>query len=71
MENNQKQEELSAEIMAEIDALSHEDMCRMWRFGTMKPEWRDSRFPASAYFKERLWTHFGGFTPEISKSIGW
>jgi hypothetical protein len=64
-------EGLTIEDKAEIDALSHEEMCRMWRFGTRKAEWKDGAHPAGRYFTERLWNHFGGFTPEISKSIGW
>lgn len=55
----------------EIDSLTHIEMCKMWRFGTLKPEWLDSSNPLSAYFIERLFQHFGGFTPEISKMIGW
>lgn len=56
---------------AEIDNLSHEEMCRQWRFGTMKPIWRDSGSELCEHFKMRLFGHFGGFTPEISKRIGW
>lgn len=55
----------------EIDELSHMGMCRIWRFGGGKPEWFDSTNPLSKYFKERLFDHFGGFTPEISKILGW
>lgn len=68
MENS---EEKNKDFKTEIDALTHEEMCRMWRFGTMKIEWRTSGFTACEYFKERLFTHFGGFTAEISKRIGW
>lgn len=56
---------------AEIDALSHLDMCRYWRFGCGKSVWFDSTHPASTYFKERLFIKLGGFTPAISKEIGW
>lgn len=55
----------------EIDALTHEEMCRYWRFGGGKPEWFDSTKQESTYFHDRLFVHFGGFTPEISKKIGW
>lgn len=55
----------------EIDQLSHEDICRHWRFGTGKREWFDNTSPISEYFSNRLFTHFCGFTPEISKTIGW
>ena len=59
------------ELKKEIDNLSHEEMCRHWRFKTGKPIWFDSTNELSAYFRTRLFVHFGGFTPEISKRIGW
>lgn len=55
----------------EVDQLSHEEICRHWRFGTGKKIWQDGLHPISNYFKNRLFNHFGGFTPEISKRIGW
>jgi hypothetical protein len=54
-----------------IDALSHIEMCKMWRFGTSPAIWRDNTTELAAYFRDRLFVHYGGFTPEISKSIGW
>lgn len=66
MENN-----ITEDYKAQIDALTHEEICRMWRFGTMKKEWKDNSNPAAKYFQERLFNHFGGFTSEISKRIGW
>lgn len=54
-----------------IDSLPHEEMCRIWRFGGGRKEWFDKNHKASDYFYERLFRHFGGFTPEISKKIGW
>ena len=59
------------ESKKEIDGLTHEQMCRCWRFGTGKPEWFDSTNELSDYFRERLFVHFGGFNSEISKRIGW
>ncbi len=64
-------DEKQEDFKTQIDELSHEDMCRMWRFGNIPAQWRDSTNPASKYFQERLFQHFGGFTPEISKRIGW
>ena len=55
----------------EINQLTHEEMCRMWRFGSMKKEWNDNTNPLSQYFTDRLFAHYGGFTTEISKRIGW
>ena len=56
-----------------VDSMGHEEMCRMWRFHgaeTYSPYF-DSSHPICEYFRDRLFKHFGGFTPEISKSIGW
>ena len=59
------------ELKQEIDKLTHEEMCYMWRFGKGNPAYFDSRNPISEYFRDRLFNHFGGFTSEISKKIGW
>jgi hypothetical protein len=59
-------------IKAEIDALTQEDACRIWRFappehrflgGAKDQETRD-------YFVARF-KALGGFTPAISKRLGW
>jgi len=55
----------------EIDNLTHEQMCDYWRNGGGNSDWFDSRFEESKYFYDRLFNHFGGFTPEISKKVGW
>ncbi len=59
------------ELKAEIDKLTHFEMCRMWRTGNANPIYFDSTTPIAKYFSDRLFGHFGGFTPEISKQIGW
>lgn len=59
------------ELKAEIDQLSHVEMCRMYRFDKGNKAFFDNTNPASKYFNARLFKHFGGFTPEISKQIGW
>ena len=53
---------------AQIDSMSQYDLCRLWRF---------AKFPhpllqgdTGEYFSLRL-KELGGFTPEISKSLGW
>ncbi len=54
-----------------IDAMSQEDMCRLWRFtapGT-NPIF-DTTGPLYAHFDAKF-KKLGGFTPEISKRIGW
>ncbi len=60
---------MDEKIKAEIDSLSHYDLCRIWRFSKDG----DPRLSGEVgqYFKDRLFKHFGGFTPEISKSLGW
>ena len=62
-----------AEIKAKIDNMTHLDMCYMWRFTDSSAEsiYFNSTLPFAEYFKDRLFKHFGGFTPEISKEIGW
>ncbi len=57
-------------IIAKINAMDHYEMCRLWRFGGPS-HYFDSTLPYAEIFKERLFTHFGGFTPQISKSLGW
>lgn len=54
----------------EIETLSHETMCRMWRFGSNEIYFRKD-LPTGEAFRKRLFDHFGGFTSEISKKIGW
>ena len=51
----------------EIDAMSHYDMCWTWRFA--KSGYHLVKGETGQYFKDRLFKHFGGFTPEISKSL--
>jgi len=59
---------LDPKIKEEIDAMSHEDLCRKWRFALPGSKWFLGE--VGAYFTDRLFKHFGGFTPEISKKIG-
>ena len=56
-----------------IEKMEHEEMCRIWRFAPTGSEiyFRGDLFPQGKSFKDRLFDHFGGFTPAISKSIGW
>ena len=57
------------EIKSEIDNLDHEEMCILWRYAPSGHIYFDSTLPFAEYFKDRLYNHFGGFTPEISKRI--
>lgn len=53
-----------------INSMSHIEMCRLWRHGPMG-DYVDGTLPYYEVFRKRLFEHFGGFTPEISKLIGW
>ena len=54
-----------------INSMDHTSMCRLWRFAPCGHQFFDTTKPYHEIFKKRLFDHFGGFTPEISKSIGW
>lgn len=54
-----------------IDNMDHFEMCKLWRFAALGHIYMDNRNPLAEYFKNRLFNHFGGFTPEISKALGW
>jgi hypothetical protein len=65
-------EEIQAALQR-IENMDHYTMCKLWRFA---PTWEEniyfrSDLPTGDAFKNRLFQHFGGFTPEISKSLGW
>ena len=76
METDHTQENIDA-IAKEIETMDHQSMCSAWRFGKSG----DAKFRRDLktsdgrnlgdIFSDRLFKHFGGFTPEISKSIGW
>lgn len=51
----------------EIDEMSQYDMCMMWRFGTTSELLQGE---CGVYFSQSL-KEKGGFTPEISKELGW
>ena len=54
---------------AEIDKLTHEEMARLWRFSPPgHPYFQKGSL--SDYFINRF-KSLGGFTPVISKTIGW
>ena len=60
--------EMIPERKKQIDEMSHYEMCSMWRFAATGT-WQIMG-ECGEYFKKRLFEHFGGFTPEISKSLG-
>lgn len=59
------------EIFDKINAMSHEEMCRLWRFAPSGHPYFDSSLPYYEVFRHRLFDVLGGFTPEISKAVGW
>jgi hypothetical protein len=61
--------ELTPELKEKIDNMSHYDMCATWRFAKSGNPLIMGE--TGQYFEDRLFNHFGGFTPEISKSLGW
>jgi hypothetical protein len=62
-------EELDPQLKAEIDALSREQMARLWRFAPSEHRFFCSRV-VSEYFAQRF-TELGGWSPGLSKMIGW
>jgi hypothetical protein len=60
---------MTPEQKAQIDGMDRYGMAKLWRFA-------DSGHPllsgdAGSYFKKRFFDDLGGFSPEISKSLGW
>lgn len=62
-------EEIEA-LNKRIDGMSQEDMCRFWRFSRSGDPIFRNDLPFYERFQKRL-KELGGFTPEISKKIGW
>lgn len=54
----------------EIDVMSQESMCRLWRFAPSGHPFFVIDTPVAKYFDKRF-EALGGFSPEISKKIGW
>lgn len=59
---------LTDEKKAEIDAMSRTMLCYKWRFAKIGDEFWQGE--AGEYAAKRL-SELGGFSPEISKQIGW
>ena len=53
-----------------INNMSQLEMARLWRFAPSGHPWFDSSKPFFKHFEERF-QKLGGFTPEISKRLGW
>ena len=59
--------QLTDELKSKIDTMSHYELCSIWRFASSGNPLIMGE--TGKYFQERLFKHFGGFTPEISKSL--
>jgi hypothetical protein len=76
METKYTQEQID-EMAKKIGTLEHYGMCMAWRNANAgSPYFRNDLITSEGkslgdIYQERLFGHFGGFTPEISKSIGW
>ena len=67
-------EELSKEeiekYLKQIENMSHSEMASLWRFAPVGHPIFNRNYPLYNIFKIRF-DSFGGFTPEVSKDIGW
>lgn len=58
------------ELMDHLHTATHEELCRIWRFSSSRSPY--VTIPEAAnLLSTRLFKEFGGFTPEISKRLGW
>jgi len=64
------QEEID-KALDDISKMDHYTMCKLWRFAPAGSEIYFRTDGAGNAFTKRLFDHFGGFTPEISKELGW
>jgi len=53
-----------------IDAMSRKEMCRLHRFAKSGHPYFVTGSELNDHW-ENKWKELGGFTPEISKEIGW
>lgn len=63
-----KQEQKTIDV---INNMEHEQMCELWRFAPSGHPYFDSSKPYYKIFRQRLFKHFGGFNPVISKKLEW
>lgn len=52
-----------------INAMDHYEMCSLWRYASVGDPYFDITKPFAEVFRKRLFEHFGGFTPQISKDL--
>lgn len=56
------------DLKKRIDGMSQYELCRIWRFAKLGDPLLQG--PVGEYFSKKL-KEAGGFTPEISKELGW
>ena len=64
-------EEEITEILEKISSMSRLEMCHIWRFAEVGNIYTDKTLPFFEPFKKRLFNELGGFSPAISKELGW
>lgn len=70
MSNEPMTDEVVVRWKKKIDAMTREEMCRLWRFAPSGHPCFLTGTSVTDYFKERF-DSLGGFSPGISKRIGW
>lgn len=71
MEKENELTEEQKDIIEIINNMSHYSICELWWHAPSGHPYFDKTLPFFKVFEKRLFEHFGGFTSEISKSIGW
>lgn len=69
MAKNYSKDEITA-IYKDIDNMSHFAMASLYRFAPSGHPYFDKNYPFNEYFMKRF-NELGGWTPEISKEVGW
>ena len=60
---------MTEEQRTQIDQMSHVELARLWRHGRSDNPLLQKE--AGCRVRDRLFTELGGFTPAVSKAIGW
>lgn len=58
------------QVVEKINKMTQMEMASLWRFSPSGHPYFDSTLPYYEIFKKRF-SELGGFTPAISKAIGW
>ena len=71
MTNKIELTEEQKKVIDKINQMGYYEMSRLWRNAPIGHPYFDTTKPYANVFKERLFEHFGGLTPVISKLLGW